>query len=75
MTDTPRLMTDERAEEYLEKTYGYSYPVSTLRQHRTETPPRGPAIVRIGRRVFYTRADLDAWMLAKIEAGRVEGGL
>jgi predicted DNA-binding transcriptional regulator AlpA len=40
-------------------------PASTLRYWRSTRNPDAPASFQIGRRVFYRRADLEAWVQAQ----------
>ncbi len=69
MTNTPtaapkptRLNT-QAASEYV------SVPVATLRWFR-HMGDRGPRSYRLGRRVFYDRSDLDAWLASEAAASQ-----
>jgi excisionase family DNA binding protein len=50
----PQLLTIDEAAAYLRQ------PVKTLRNWRSEG--RGPASMKLGRRVLYDKTDLDAWV-------------
>ncbi len=43
-------------------------PESTLRFWRSTGRPDAPAAFKVGRRVFYLKSDLDAWLQRQYEA-------
>ncbi|MBS1043763.1 helix-turn-helix transcriptional regulator [Gluconobacter cerinus] len=65
---TPLVLTERQAAHRLGLSTDYLYRLRTdgpRRRSSKEHPlPPGPAVLRIGRRVFYRPADLDAWLAA-----------
>lgn len=56
-------LTRQEASAFLRDEFGCSYAVSTLA--KLVSVGGGPPLLRIGRRVFYTRPGLTAWISAK----------
>ena len=54
--ETKDVMNEKQAAEYIDQKPG------TLRQWRSNA--KGPAYHKKGRRIFYKKTDLDAWMAA-----------
>jgi excisionase family DNA binding protein len=62
VTATSPLMTTEEVADYTRLS------VETLRYFRQRE--EGPAWVKLGRRVFYRRSDVDAWIEASLVTTR-----
>lgn len=74
MTDTTRVTTAQSvppaAKTPADAAAYIAVPLGTLANWRSEGRTNGPAYVKVGAKVVYRVADLDAWLLAN----RVGGG-
>lgn len=66
MAPAPIVLTERQAAHRLGLDYLYRLRTDgPRRRSSTERPlPPGPTVLRIGRRIFYRPADLDAWLAA-----------
>lgn len=65
MNDRPKMLTRERAREYLLEVWGVELSTSALANWATQSA--GPRYAVIGRRAYYRVTDLDEWIEAQIE--------
>ncbi len=67
--DTATLISTTEGSAYLRQAHGVPFAASTLTKMRCVGG--GPKFVKVGKRVFYQKTDLDAW-IAKIKSAPIE---